>query len=464
MEEEDIASRPVEQASFSGITNQSSDHAGNMDRAQEDIMRDTHDGAAEVDQGSQAEVGANEEVGSRRSGGDGSSSAEAGPQQPAVPTVQEDASSVMQASHLGDRSPAAQDDGSVQAAAAQNQTCNLDRADLANEDPGCNDGDGSLLNGVAGQESPGVVAAEDVAAGMEGQDGAERDAGVPDLVSHSEQSEAAAVPRSGHEERREKAEQDYIPTQANGVRRMSGPEVQPMDTDRLRAALTQIFRETNGPMIFERDEPRRVEDRVKVLPLASIKYTHDRIARKFCHGPHQGQPIEKLVMDIVEGRVDPMREPRLCIKVVSFAGKLWSLNNRRLHALKTADVSHVRARVYDLDPITAKFLLAYSTTSDGDDVQVGGHTQGSRAAGHVREQERWDAHMMDTDPREAPSVAEIGVQTSNEHETGNLAMNLEPRCPSSTLFPFAVSSLKLKTRKKGILIKGLLGNLGAGDE
>eukprot|EP00439_Symbiodinium_sp_Y106_P043949 s2120_g5.t1 len=237
-------------------------------------------------------------------------------------------------------------------------------------------------------------------------------------------------------------EEEFIYTQPGLVRQADKPRIQPCSDDRMQAVLTKIFRETHGPEIFENDSlPRKVTDEDMVLEVDSVKYTHDRISRKFKHGPHEGEPIENLVRDIAEGRVDPLKEPRLRLKVVRHGSKYYSLNNRRLHALKKAGATHLRARVYDMDPITAKFLMAFSTTSDGADVQVGGHSHASREGRvhHGRDPDMQASHAADLNP-EAIEVGHKSVQTDLEPDAPTIRAIQASRLPEISVSASSASS------------------------
>lgn len=242
-------------------------------------------------------------------------------------------------------------------------------------------------------------------------------------------------------------DEEFVYPQPGLVRQADRPHIHPCSEDRMQSVLTKIFKETNGPQIFENDNvARQITDQDQVLEVDSVKYTHDRISRRFKHGPHAGEPIERLVRDIAEGRVNPLTEPRLRLKVVRHGSQYYSLNNRRLHALKEARATHLSARVYDMDPITAKFLMAFSTTSDGDDVQVGGHSHASREGGvhHGRDPDMQASHPADLN-REV-IVDDKSVQTDLEPDAATVHALQAPRLPEMCSVSSSSSSSETSSR------------------
>ncbi|CAE7242867.1 unnamed protein product [Symbiodinium sp. CCMP2456] len=242
-------------------------------------------------------------------------------------------------------------------------------------------------------------------------------------------------------------DEEFIYPQPGLVRQADKPHIQPCSEDRMQSVLTKIFRETNGPQIFENNSvARKITDQDTVLEVDSVKYTHDRISKRFKHGPHAGEPIEHLVRDITEGRVDPLTEPRLRLKVVRHGSQYYSLNNRRLHALKEARATHLSARVYDMDPITAKFLMAFSTTSDGADVQVGGHSHACREGGvhHGRDPDMQASHPADLN-REV-IVDNKSVQTDLEPDAPAVRALQAPRLPEICSASASSSSSEASSR------------------
>mmetsp|Transcript_13023 Transcript_13023/g.30425 ORF Transcript_13023/g.30425 Transcript_13023/m.30425 type:complete len:449 (+) Transcript_13023:700-2046(+) len=116
----------------------------------------------------------------------------------------------------------------------------------------------------------------------------------------------------------------------------------------------------------------------RTLPVQEVSFTHKSISTRFLHGEAAGQDVETLVEDLRRGRVDPLTHGDLVIDAVRYAGKIHSLNNRRLWALQQhqllllADGVDVKVRVRILpwtEPTTQKrFLSAFTSTSDGDTV------------------------------------------------------------------------------------------------
>merc|ERR1719223_2683948 len=108
--------------------------------------------------------------------------------------------------------------------------------------------------------------------------------------------------------------------------------------------------------------PNEPEDRV--LPIEEVFFSHYKISNVFGSGAHRGQPIESLVNSLQSGSV---QSTDLLLKAVLFQGRVHSVNNRRLWALKEFQQRFpeqnvkVSVRIYKPDATTAKFILSYST-------------------------------------------------------------------------------------------------------
>ena len=104
-------------------------------------------------------------------------------------------------------------------------------------------------------------------------------------------------------------------------------------------------------------------------------FTHDSISTTFRQGAAAGKDIECLVEDLRWGRADPLQHQDLVIDAVCHKGRILSLNNRRLWALKQHQALHperdVHASVRLLpwsESTLARFLQAYTSQSQGDNV------------------------------------------------------------------------------------------------
>eukprot|EP00927_Polykrikos_kofoidii_P024392 TRINITY_DN22196_c0_g1_i1.p1 TRINITY_DN22196_c0_g1~~TRINITY_DN22196_c0_g1_i1.p1 ORF type:complete len:1475 (+),score=348.70 TRINITY_DN22196_c0_g1_i1:86-4426(+) len=138
--------------------------------------------------------------------------------------------------------------------------------------------------------------------------------------------------------------------------------------------LQKIFRENDGPRIFD-GEPRNLADAEELtVCVDDVRFTHDKISKTFAHGPQAGQMVTDLIASLRDGDVHPLRTPSLVLTVARFSGALWSLNNRRLFALKEyasnmSDPVMIKVRAFTLCPITAKFLMSFSTDCEGTSVE-----------------------------------------------------------------------------------------------
>eukprot|EP00415_Alexandrium_ostenfeldii_P001466 UN1466 len=107
-----------------------------------------------------------------------------------------------------------------------------------------------------------------------------------------------------------------------------------------------------------------------------VRFSHDRIRAVFSNGFHAGNDLRSLVVDLDDGNVDAATDPRMTLEVFKFKGALVSLNNRRLRALRVHQancpqaVVRARVRIHRLDPLTAKFVLSYTTQNEGTEVGV----------------------------------------------------------------------------------------------
>lgn len=149
------------------------------------------------------------------------------------------------------------------------------------------------------------------------------------------------------------------------------------DPHSLLHILWTIFFENDGVGILYKSAPPRGG-----LPVAdetlldNVFFTHDRIRGRFGNGDHRGSSVNGLIDDLVAGRVDPMTDDRLILEVVRYNSSFRSLNNRRLYAMKESQrirgISgiRVRVRIWPLDPVTIKFVLANTTRDAGRTVEV----------------------------------------------------------------------------------------------
>lgn len=148
-------------------------------------------------------------------------------------------------------------------------------------------------------------------------------------------------------------------------------------SSQLSDVLWRIYYENGGPDIMFKGAVQlgaRAEERI--VPVEDVHFSHDSISPTFGTGEHAGAEVTDLVTALDEAQVDPL-DPRLRLHVVVFKGLLFSLNNRRLFALKEhqrtrrpGQTVRVHVQVFALDPITAKFALSCTTTTDGQSVVV----------------------------------------------------------------------------------------------
>lgn len=114
----------------------------------------------------------------------------------------------------------------------------------------------------------------------------------------------------------------------------------------------------------------------QLLPVDKIRYSHSHISSQFRNGPHSGNPISTLADALEYGKVQVegmvMFGAMLGDMVVTF-------NNRRLWALKEFQrrcpgrVVKAPIRIFQLCPVTAKFVMAYSSSNQGFSVELLDH-------------------------------------------------------------------------------------------
>jgi len=148
----------------------------------------------------------------------------------------------------------------------------------------------------------------------------------------------------------------------------------------LLATLWHVYYENSGPSVLfdHRAVSRTIQ--TSTVPVLDIRFSHDCISENFSNGDHAGAKIDSLIGDLNEGRVDPLVDPRLTLRVVRFNRELVSLNNRRLYALhahqqhkhqqKQQHLVYARVLIFPLDPVTAKFALSYTTQCCGNSVMT----------------------------------------------------------------------------------------------
>jgi len=143
--------------------------------------------------------------------------------------------------------------------------------------------------------------------------------------------------------------------------------------------LWRVFYENNGPRVLQDPDARSATHKgvyKALVPVSQIRFSHDRISDRFSNGDHKGASVEDLIAELRDGVADPLQDSRLILRVVEFAGEKVSLNNRRLYALRmhqleqehVGKVVNVRTIIFPLDPVTAKFILSYTTQNGGLEV------------------------------------------------------------------------------------------------
>jgi len=158
--------------------------------------------------------------------------------------------------------------------------------------------------------------------------------------------------------------------------------------------ILDILQSSPGPemwskLLYELN-PRSVD-----VSISDLRYLQDSISSCFLHGPHAGQPIEQLVLDLHSGKTSPSN---LALEVVRWHGHYRTLGHRRVWALKTWlqeaqlrasgsawQETKVRAtflplvgKVTDATGRSAlgRFSRSCSTENDGVRVRVGRRRQG----------------------------------------------------------------------------------------
>lgn len=152
------------------------------------------------------------------------------------------------------------------------------------------------------------------------------------------------------------------------------------DSRHLVETLWRVYYENGGPeVMFGGKKPHTAPSEEAVVLVDKVRFSHNRISSTFGSGNHHGASLETLVEDLDAGRVRPQIDAFLQLSVVLFDGQFVSLNNRRLYALHEhqrhsrlsgkPDV-YVRVRILCLDPVTAKFVLSYTTANGGTRVDI----------------------------------------------------------------------------------------------
>eukprot|EP00434_Breviolum_minutum_P003832 symbB.v1.2.003371.t1/scaffold189.1/size277183/8 len=89
------------------------------------------------------------------------------------------------------------------------------------------------------------------------------------------------------------------------------------------------------------------------VPVSRVFYSQDSVSSRFGQcTTHAGQPLEALVDDLLNGKVQ-VQDPRLVLDVIDCGGRLISLSNRRLYCLKAysnriQEDMHVQVDVWKL--------------------------------------------------------------------------------------------------------------------
>ncbi|CAK0888039.1 unnamed protein product [Prorocentrum cordatum] len=105
------------------------------------------------------------------------------------------------------------------------------------------------------------------------------------------------------------------------------------------------------------------------LLVNEVRFTHASVSRRFRHGPHRGKEIVSLAAALESGDATVDDVPLVCVRL---ADKTYSLFNRRLYGLREyasrrppGEDVRVPAWVFKADPVTAKFVIAFTSQCDG---------------------------------------------------------------------------------------------------
>ncbi|CAK9004967.1 unnamed protein product [Durusdinium trenchii] len=139
--------------------------------------------------------------------------------------------------------------------------------------------------------------------------------------------------------------------------------------------LWRIFHE--GKAVLNATEVHRQMDPVEEwVRVDKVFFSHENISQVFSNGVS----VLSLVEDLWQGKSN-FSDPRLRLEVVCYQHRIHSLCNRRLYAFKEyqkrlqkydrkAPPVQIHVRRWPLDPITAKFVLAYTTTCQGQRIAL----------------------------------------------------------------------------------------------
>ncbi len=119
------------------------------------------------------------------------------------------------------------------------------------------------------------------------------------------------------------------------------------------------------------------------FPVPLKRVNHVRYTQSSCSCVFRdGRSLEQSVADLVDGRVDALRDEWLTLDVVLLNGKLYSVNNRRLYCLKQFQilVRHsctvlVRVRLHRWNSISQghickQFRKHFTTECDGESIFI----------------------------------------------------------------------------------------------
>jgi len=129
---------------------------------------------------------------------------------------------------------------------------------------------------------------------------------------------------------------------------------------------------------------------LQYVDVRALRHTHDKISQRFLHGPHAGESVAKLTEKLRRREIRAHHITPLV--ALRWNQHLWVVfGNRRLKALQDFAKSpppnlpiQVQCIVHKHPgevsaPLIAKFLLAWSTTNHGTEVEV----RGARGAAAV---------------------------------------------------------------------------------
>ena len=135
-------------------------------------------------------------------------------------------------------------------------------------------------------------------------------------------------------------------------------------------------------MLVKQEKPE-----VAIVPCAQLLFTQAKCSAQFKGGPYKNKHLNYFIHDLISKHPKEsceliLKEKWLVLDIMKYNGRLWSIDNRRLHCLQEYqkylqnsgrnETVQVRVRIHQWTTEHHRCLQHYDTRNRGTDIKVRG--------------------------------------------------------------------------------------------